>query len=471
MAFYSTRNNSLKKPFSSVLFAGTANDGGLYYPNKIPTLPQKTILSFNEKSYSEIALAVIYPFLKGEIPKPALKKIIDNSYNTKNFSPQNAALLKKITPDFFLLELFHGPTLAFKDFALQFLSGLIDYFLKKNQKKIIILGATSGDTGSASIQAFKKIKAAEIFILHPHKKVSLKQRLQMTTEDSANVHNLALKGNFDDCQNVVKAIFKKHSVIKNRQLVSVNSINFFRLVPQIVYYFYAFSRMKKKINDQINFVVPTGNFGDIFAGYLAKSMGLPIKNLIVATNENDILHRFLNTNLYVKKKLKKTHSPSMNIVVASNFERLLFHVYNGDSKKVKKIMEDLVKKSAFTIDEKEFQMIKETFSSIKTSNAETLKIIEWFYQKHKKVIDPHTATAVKWLYEKEEKPSPTNPNQSPTIALATAHPTKFDEVYNKIKTTIKFKDPLKNLLEKKENFDIIENSEETVEKFIQKKLP
>ncbi len=456
-----------------------AEDGGLYYPVSIPSLAKSELASFQGGSYLDIAFQVIRLFLKEAIPDDDLKKVIQNAYARQSFEEEDKAHLKKITNDFYLLELFHGPTLAFKDFALQFLANLMNYFLAREAKKMIILGATSGDTGSASIQAFKNVPAAKVFILHPHEKITLKQRKQMTTESAANVFNIALKGDFDDCQNLVKNIFKNHPTLKDHQLVSINSINFARIIPQIVYYFYAFSRIKNN-EAGVNFVVPTGNFGNIFAGYLAKKMGLPVKKLVIATNENDVLHAFMTKNEYLKKKLKKTFSPSMDIVISSNFERLLFDVYQRDSEAISKIMQDLDAKKRFEITKSQFEKLSELFASLTTTNQETLNIIKWFHEKHAVVIDPHTATAVKWLYERENAPSsndlwePLLRSAFPTVALATAHPAKFDEVYQLLKGNTKreisFKDPLAKIMAKKEKFSLLEKSTEGVIDFIESNL-
>ncbi len=510
MFYTSTRSSEKKYSFSEVLFSGVAPDGGLFYPDSIPKLSPQEIDDFSKQNYSEIAQVVLGKFLSPELGEKELAKVIKKSYSSDNFlknssdsfnsfaTPNSPALepidgqLRSQIKDqpknrlekshlenplqliqlrghggrAYFLELFHGPTLAFKDFALQFLANLMEHYLEKDNKKILILGATSGDTGSATIEAFKKIKQAKIFILHPHEAVSPKQRLQMTTVLSPNVFNLALKGNFDDCQNLVKAIFRSSKSIGEYTLVSVNSINFARIMAQIVYYFYAFSRIEDiSKNEGLDFIVPTGNFGNIFAGYLAKKMGLPIKKLVIATNENDVLDEYLKKNLYEKKSLVKTFSPSMDIVVSSNFERLIFDITKRNHEACKKAQEGLEREGRFSLSKEVWEEIKKNFSSLKTTKEETLDLIEKVFKEQGQVIDPHSIAALKYFYNNA---AGENELKRPSVALGTAHPAKFDEVYEKVQSEepIEYADPLKALLGKEERYFTLDNSLKEVLDFI-----
>ena len=322
MKYISTRGGSEAQNFEQVLLTGLAPDGGLYVPADLPKISKEQMQVWQSLGYADLALAIVAPFIDGAIPDVELKIIIEDSY--KEFGHPAVAPLVQLGKQEYLLELFHGPTLAFKDFALQVLGRMLDYVLKKNDQRVVILGATSGDTGSAALEGCRHSDQVDIFILHPHQRVSDVQRKQITTVPGDNVFNLVVEGNFDDCQRIVKAAFADQSFLpKGRQLVAVNSINWARILMQIVYYFFAALKLGAP-EKKVSFSVPTGNFGDIYAGYLAKRMGLPIDRLVVATNKNDILHRFISDNDYSVSELSKTFSPSMDILISSNFERFLF---------------------------------------------------------------------------------------------------------------------------------------------------
>ncbi|MCG8504180.1 MAG: threonine synthase, partial [Sphingomonadales bacterium] len=319
MRYISTRGGCPAHSFEQVLLTGLAPDGGLFVPESLPRLGQDEIAGLAGLSYADLALALAKPFIGDEIEEAALTRIIHDSY--AEFDHPDVAPLTELPDGIWMLELFHGPTLAFKDFALQVLGRLLDHVLARNDQRVVILGATSGDTGSAALEGCRHSDHVDICILHPHQRVSEVQRKQMTTVAGDNVFNLAVEGNFDDCQRIVKAAFADQSFLpRDRQLVAVNSINWARILMQIVYYFSAALRLGAP-KQQVSFSVPTGNFGDIYAGYLAKQMGLPIDQLIVATNTNDILHRFISENEYSVTRLTPTYSPSMDILVSSNFER------------------------------------------------------------------------------------------------------------------------------------------------------
>ena len=371
-------------------------------------------------SYPELAFEVIYPFVEGSIPEKNFRAMLDNCYSEDTYFHEAIAPLKQLGHNHYLLELFHGPTLAFKDFALQLLGKLLDFVLERHHQEVVIVGATSGDTGSAAIHGCKHCKNVSLFILHPKGRVSDVQRRQMTTVLSKNVHNIAVQGNFDDCQHMVKELFAGRSFLgENRSLVAVNSINWARIMAQIVYYFYAALALGSPARE-VAFSVPTGNFGDIFAGYLAKQMGLPIKKLIVATNQNDILHRFFEGNQYQRGELTPSLSPSMDIQVSSNFERLLFDMVGRDGARVAELME-IFKKGAIAVDKDVFRQMKEIFASARCDDARTLDVIRNYYAKTNEILDPHTATGVYAADKFKDELG------VPVVVLATAHPTKFPD--------------------------------------------
>lgn len=467
MKYISTRQNSQPLNFEEVVLQGLAVDGGLYVPEFFPTFSPSELEEMAKLTYPDLAFKIISPFVNGEIPEADLKKIIAKSY--ESFSHAAIAPTKQLTHNEYLLELFHGPTLAFKDFALQMLGNFFDYFLTKRKQKVTIIGATSGDTGSAAIMGCKACKNADIFILHPYNRVSDVQRKQMTSVIAPNVTNIALKGNFDDCQAMVKKMFSDQSFLKGRKMVAVNSINWARIMVQIVYYFYAGVRVGVSKKNPVTFSVPTGNFGDIYAGYIAKKMGLPISKLIVATNTNDILTRFIKENDYSTRELIDTLSPSMNIQVSSNFERLLFdaHKNYGLEKEVIKLMSDFETTKSLKVGDDILKSITKYFDAYQIDDNETCAIIKDVYGETAEVIDPHTAVGIgagrKYMKNKAYK-------GEIIITLATAHPAKFPEAIKKtLGIDVALPNFLSDLMDKEEKMEILPNSLEKVREFISSK--
>jgi len=455
--YISTRGEAPALGFCDALLAGLARDGGLYVPREWPTLTKKEIRAFRGKSYQDVAFAVLSPFTNGEIPADVFRGMIDDAYAT--FRHPAVAPLVQTGPNSFVMELFHGTTLAFKDVAMQLLARLMDYALEKRGQKATIVGATSGDTGGAAIDAFAGRERTDIFILFPHGKVSPVQQRQMTTSIEANVHALAINGNFDDCQNLVKAMFNDAGFRDKVRLSGVNSINWARIMAQVVYYFTTAVALGGP-DRKISFTVPTGNFGDIFAGYVAKRMGLPIDRLVIATNENDILARTLKTGRYEMRAVKATTAPSMDIQISSNFERLLFEANGRDASKVRAAMESLKQSSGFSISEKALKFIKKDFRAGRASEKQVAETIRKTLAETGYLLDPHTAIGV-FVAEKNER------STSPMVTLATAHPAKFPAA---VKSACGI-DPalptwLAGLMTREERFDVLDPELKAVESFI-----
>jgi len=468
MKFISTRLSAPILNFEDVIFQGLASDGGLYIPEFLPNFDEKKLKELRKMSYQELFFEITRIFVDNEIPNDEYKKIIEKSYAT--FSHQAIAPLKQLDKNHYLLELFHGPTLAFKDFALQFLGNVLDYFLKIRNQKIVIIGATSGDTGSAAIQGCMHCKNAEIFIMHPHQKVSEVQRRQMTTVIKDNVFNIALNGNFDDCQSLVKKMFGDQDFLNGKKMVAVNSINFARIMAQIVYYFYSALRLGSDEKTPISFTVPSGNFGDIYAGYLAKKMGLNINKLIIATNDNDILVRFLEHNDYSKKSMVETLSPSMNIQVASNFERLLYdaHKANKQEQKLPDLMHEFNRTGILNIENQVHQFIKKDFCAYKIDDEKTITSIQKYFQQTGEILDPHTAIgtiATEQFFHNPEY------RGEIVVTLATAHPAKFPEAVKQAGINcVALPNFLKDLFTLQEKFTVLNNNLEEVKNFISSKI-
>ena len=457
MEYISTRNKNQSYSFKEIFLRGLAPDGGLFIPKKIKTYNGPEIKKLSELSYIDLATEIIFNFCSSDIKKTNLKNLVEKSY--KSFSSKDVINISK-AGDINLVELYHGPTLAFKDIAMQVLGNMYDELKVSSDKTVNIIVATSGDTGSAAIAALNDRKNINVFVLHPHNKISKIQRKIMTTIGSNNIYNIAVKGSFDDCQKIVKEMFSENSFREKINMSGVNSINWARIVCQIVYYFYSTFKLSRK---KINFSVPTGNFGDIFAGYMAKKMGLPIEKLIVATNENDILEKAINLGEYKPSKVKPSLSPSMDVQISSNFERLLFYVLKEDDKKLSSLMSQLSSKGSFRLDEEEKKIIKKDFCAYKITDKETLEIIKTFSEKFDFVLDPHTATAV--------GASKKANLESEVLTLGTAHPYKFLETI-KMATNkeVKIPNQLINILEKKEKYDILENRTSEVKNYILGKL-
>jgi threonine synthase len=459
MKYISTRGKAPALNFEEVLLTGLAPDGGLYVPQTLPQFNHEEIASWSNLSYADLAFKIVQPFVGDCIPGPDLKRIIDDTY--VDFRHPSVAPLVQLGRNEWVLELFQGPTLAFKDFALQLLGRLLDYVLERRHQKVVIVGATSGDTGSAAIQGCKRCSNIDIFILHPHNRVSEVQRRQMTTVLEDNIHNIAVEGNFDDCQSMVKASFNDKTFLpEDRQLVAVNSINWARIMAQIVYYFYAALSLGGP-HRPVSFSVPTGNFGDIYAGYLASKMGLPINQLIVATNTNDILHRCISSNDFSKRELVHTLSPSMDIVISSNFERLLFDCYERDGTAISELMERFQSEDV-TVADSAFVNVRSLFDSFTVDDETTVKTIADVYDSAEYLLDPHSAIGVEAARQTRRD------DNAPMITLATAHPAKFPEAVLKAGFP---HDPnlphhMVDLFDREERCTVLPNNLGTVQKFI-----
>ena len=458
MKYISTRDNSKEYSFEQVFIKGLADEGGLFIPKNIKKYSAGELELLSRLSYQDLAKKIIYPFLGDFMTENELSDIVDKSYSV--FRKENAVNLIKIG-DVKLLELFHGPTLAFKDIAMQLLGNFYQYYLKKNNKNINVIVATSGDTGAAAIDAIKGKKNMNIFVLHPHNKISLVQRKLMSTVKEKNVFNIAIEGNFDDCQNLVKSMFTDKEFSKSINMSGVNSINWARIIAQSVYYFYTYFRIKD--DRPINFSVPTGNFGDVYAGYLAKKMGLPINKLIVATNQNDILHRAISKGKYKVETFFETNSPSMDIQIASNFERLIYDLNNFDDNKTQKIMSGIKEEGKYIIPEDKMKKIGKDFLSASINENEVIEIIKEVHSKYRIVLDPHTAIGFGAL----KKVNIDGNN----VVLATAHPCKFPDVIDiSISTKPSLPNELKYVMDEKENYDIISNNLSKIKQYITEKI-
>ncbi len=457
MKYISTRGNAPVLGFSDALLAGLAADGGLYVPKEWPQFSKKDIRKLRGKSYQEIAEAVVTPFVGGDIEQADLRRMIDEAYAT--FRHPAVTPLVQTDANVFIMELFHGPTLAFKDVAMQLLARLLDHVLTERGERATIVAATSGDTGGAAIDAFAGRDRTDIFVLFPEGKVSPVQQRQMTTAAAANAYPVAVKGNFDDCQNLVKAMFSDTKFRDKVQLSGVNSINWSRIMAQVVYYFTAALAVGSP-DRKVSFTVPTGNFGDIFAGYVAKQMGLPVSKLVIGTNENDILARALKTGRYEMRGVKATMSPSMDIQISSNFERLLYEASDRNAGEVVRYMSGLKQSGAFDIEEKTLKAIRKTFRAARASEADVKKTIKTVLADTGYLADPHTAVAIH-AAKRNLKPD------APMIVLSTAHPAKFPAA---VKTASGI-DPalpswLAGLMDREERFDVLQPELDAVETYI-----
>lgn len=459
MKYISTRGNAPALSFEEVMLTGLASDGGLYVPEQLPQFTAADIQAMADLDYPELAFRIMSPFVAGDIPDDDLRAIINEAYS--GFRHKAITPLVQLGHDEWVLELFHGPTLAFKDVALQLLGRLLDHVLKKRDQKVVILGATSGDTGSAAIEGCRHSDNVDIFIMYPHQRVSDVQRRQMTTVLADNVHALAVEGNFDDCQNALKASFADQSFLPaDRQLVAVNSINWARIMAQIVYYFYAAVALGAPARS-VSFSVPTGNFGDIFAGYLAKQMGLPIERLIIATNANDILHRCISSNDHSKKELIHSLSPSMDIMVSSNFERLLFDLYDRDGAAIAGLMDEF-KSGSMTLSDEALSKARALFSSHRVDDRRTVEVIAELLDESEYLADPHTAIGIEAARQTRASYS------GPVVCLATAHPAKFPDAVNKAGYSGEVALPLHmaDLLSREERYTVIANDLSKIKQFL-----
>ncbi|MBX2833923.1 MAG: threonine synthase [Micavibrio sp.] len=461
MDYISTRGGGEPQTFEQVLLAGLAPDGGLYVPK---VWPQMDLEGLKGLSYIEIAEAVMYPFIEDTIAPDAFSQIVHRTYNEDAFRSEEvtplAHLRTYMDDKIHIMEQFHGPTIAFKDVALQLLGHLFDHTLKKRGRRMTIVGATSGDTGSAAIEGCRISDLIDIFILHPKGRVSEVQRRQMTSVEDDNVHNIALDGTFDDCQDMVKAMFADKDFRDEVHLSAVNSINWARIMAQIVYYFAAAIKAGAP-EKEVSFVVPTGNFGNVFAAYCARQMGLPIKHLVISTNKNDILTRFFETGEMSVDEAHATLSPSMDIQISSNFERYLFDLFGRDSEKLADTMKNLKEKGSFKVDDALMKFARDEFKTTRADDEETLDLIRECYEETLYVLDPHTAVGLKGAKAIADD------TDGAIILLATAHPSKFPDAVEK---AIGMRPPLpphlEDLFEREERMDEMPNDIETVMKFV-----
>jgi len=459
MEYISTRNTQKIFSFKDVFLKGLAPDGGLFVPKKIPLYTSQELEKFRNLSYNDLATKIILKFCGDEFKETEVKVLVNDSY--KNFRAKDVVVIKKLGK-INLLELFHGPTLAFKDIALQVVGNMYEKILGKYNLKVNVVVATSGDTGAAAISAIRERKNMKIFVLHPDNKISEIQRKFMTTVNSSNVFNIALASNFDECQKFVKSMFADKDFSSSIHMSGVNSINWLRIAVQIVYYFFSYFKITEK-DEKINFSVPTGNFGNIYAGYIAKMMGLPINKLVIATNSNDILKRTVNTGIYKPLKVEHTVSPSMDIQIASNFERLIFDACSYNSNRMLKLMDNLNSRGEFKLEKEELRKIRESFCSESLSEGETKSVIKEVYKNQGMLIDPHTAVAIGVINKISLEGN--------TAILATAHPSKFSDVVMK-ETGIKPNLPenLKNILVEKEKYEKLPKDLKKIQNYILERI-
>ena len=456
MKYCSTRNSKLNKTFDEIIIEGLASDGGLYMPKSWPKINTNEIFNNKDITYPDLATLILSNYVGDTISKSELENIANDTY--KVFTNKKVAPLINFENNKYVLELFHGPTYAFKDYPLQMLGNLFQYYLKKKNKNITVIGATSGDTGSAAIDACKNKDNINIFILHPKNKTSDIQRKQMTTITSKNVFNIAINGTFDDCQNIVKSLFVSDDLKKITTLSAINSINWARIASQSVYFFWAYLQASQ-FNKKVNFIIPTGNFGNVYAAHTAGIMGLPINKLYVATNSNDIMHRTITNGDMSLKDVKSTISPSMDIQISSNFERQLFESLEYNSLKLSDLMKSFMTNKKYDLKGKIHDNLKLYYKSKGVNDELTTKTIKEFYNKFNYIADPHTATSLNILGDLD--------NDDINIALACAHPAKFP---NSIKDSIGLfpEQPkkLKNMMDSEEKYIDLKNSTELVKNYI-----
>lgn len=460
--YISTRGSAPVLPFTDTLLAGLARDGGLYVPQSLPQWSPADIAALAGVPYADAACRIMGPFVEGAFPAGDFAAMAADAYGT--FRHEAVTPLSQIGDNLFLLELFHGPTLAFKDVAMQLLGRMMDHALKAKGERATVVGATSGDTGAAAIEAFRGLDQVDVFILYPHGRVSDVQRRQMTCVPDGNIHAIALEGTFDDCQAIVKGMFNHHDFRDTLQLCGVNSINWARVMAQMVYYFTGAAVLGAP-HRKVSFTVPTGNFGDILAGYYAAQMGLPIERLVIATNENDILARAIAGGAYETRGVTATQSPSMDIQVSSNFERLLFDAAGREAAEVTGYMQSLGQSGRFEIKPPHLDAIRAHFDAYRTGETGTANEITRVYEQCGMLIDPHTAVGVHAARKGLEK----NP-ATPMVVLSTAHPAKFPQA---VKQATGVEAPLPahmaDIFERTERFDVVGNDLALVEKFIRER--
>ena len=458
MQYISTRNSSLRKSFSEVLLGGLASDGGLFMPLETYKFTNEELKELSSLSYQELTTEILHQFVSEEINKSNFENIINDAY--KAFENEDVVNLVKLEDQRWVLELFHGPTLAFKDVAMQLLGTLINYFAQKQKTKIAVLGATSGDTGSAAISACSRYENVEVFILYPHERVTEIQRKQMTTTQAKNVHALSIQTDFDGCQAMVKELFLDASIESNEtRFIAANSINWARCMTQSVYYFWTYLKLKEELNGLI-FSIPSGNFGHAYAGWLAKEMGLPIDKILIATNSNDVLHKLFSENFYKKGQVTETLAPSMDISVASNFERLLFNLFNNDSEKLQKTMSTFPKEQ-ISVPRDYWKKAEDLFLSFPSTDQEILQEIKNTFETNNYILDPHTSTGIRAAREL------ISPDQS-VVTMATAHPSKFMGAIEQVlcKDLVETPIQLKDIEDKQEDFVVLPDNIDKVREYI-----
>jgi len=457
--YVSTRGEAPALGFCDVMLTGLARDGGLYVPENWPQLEPETIASFFGRPYWEVAVDVIRPFVGGEISDADLGRMANEAYAT--FRHPAVVPLRQMGPHLFVLELYHGPTLAFKDVAMQLISRLMDYVLAKRGERTTIVVATSGDTGGAAVEAFANLDNVDLVVLFPHGRISEVQRRMMTTTGAANIHALAVEGTFDDCQAILKGMFNHHRFRDAVSLSGVNSINWARIVAQVVYYFASAVALGAPVRG-VDFTVPTGNFGDIFAGFVAKRMGLPVRRLRIAANVNDILPRTLKTGIYEVREVHATTSPSMDIQVSSNFERLLFEASRRDAASVRRLMEQLKQSGRFVLPDAMLAAIREEFDAGRADETETSAAIRAAWREAGDLVDPHTAVALT-VADRDSSDS-----KIPNIVLSTAHAAKFpDAVQAACGVRPQLPAWLDGLMSRSEQVRIMKNDQAEIERFVQ----
>ncbi|RJS95317.1 threonine synthase [Salinisphaera sp. Q1T1-3] len=457
MRYVSTRGNAPAIGFEDVVLTGLAPDGGLYVPEHVPQFSHDELAAMSGLSYAEIAVRVMRPFVGEAIDDDVFAAIVHETY--ASFNHDAVVPLVQLSHDHHLLELFHGPTLAFKDIALQLLGRLLDHFLGRRGEQGVIMGATSGDTGSAAIEGCRACDNLDIFILHPHERVSEVQRRQMTTVGAANVHNIAIRGDFDDAQAMVKASFADQAFLQGTRLIAVNSINWARIMAQIVYYVAAGVALGAP-HRAVSFTVPSANFGNLFAGYMAYRMGLPVAQFVIATNANDILHRTMADNDFSRRALQATLAPSMDIVVSSNFERLLFEAYGRDSDRLARLLADFAEGKA-RIDDEALEALRNLFSSHTVDDETILEVIREAHAHTGQLLDPHTACGYRAAQVCRADAA------TPMITLATAHPAKFEAAIVKAGFEgAPLPEAMHDLMTREEHYDVLDAELETVQAYV-----
>jgi len=462
MKYKSTRGQSPLVPFSEVLLGGLAPDGGLYLPEDFPRFSIEEINAMDSLAFHELAAKILYPYVEGEIEEEVFSKLVKKTYGV--FEDPDVVNLVGLEKDKWILELFHGPTLAFKDVAMQLLGALLDYFSQQQGKRIAVLGATSGDTGAAAIAACSRYSNVDVFILYPHERVTEVQRKQMTTSQADNVHALAIESDFDGCQAMVKNMFLDDSLKEGgTKFIAANSINWTRCMAQSVYFFWSYLKLKDQVSE-LSFSIPSGNFGHAYAGWTAKEMGLPIKRLLVATNSNDVLHTLFSNNYYKKTDVDQTLAPSMDISVASNFERLLYNLHNNNPKELAEIMKNFPRKP-ISIPLNKWEEVSAFFSSLASNDEDIINQIQETYSEYDYLLDPHTATgirATRILSNDDEA----------VVTMATAHPAKFVDAIKKAIPSYVIDPPkqLEDSQKREEVFTVLPDNLESVKNHILKNI-